>query len=211
MSLEEVVDHIKNGEMIVVFDGDDREGEADLIFGAKFTTPDRVEILRREAGGLICVAISKEKADKLKLPFYTELIEKNKNIKELSCDKTAYGDRPAFSVSVNHRNVFTGITDNDRALTITKLEQVLEKDGFFTKEFYSPGHVFLLISSGIEKRKGHTELAMEIGARSEQNAMVLCEMLGSGSALSKERAKRYAERNGLLFIEGKEILEGIKK
>jgi len=211
MPLEEVIDHIKNGEMIVVFDGDEREGEADLIFGARFTTPDRIEILRREAGGLICVALSKEDADKLKLPFYTELIEKNKNIKELSCDKTAYGDRPAFSVSVNHRKVFTGITDDDRALTITKLDQVLEKDGYFTKEFYSPGHVFLLISSGIEKRKGHTELAMEIGRRSEQKAMVLCEMLGSGSALSKERAKRYAERNGLLFIEGKEILEGIKR
>ena len=204
-----VIEQLKKGGMIVVYDGDEREGEADLIFGAGFTTPERIEVLRKEAGGLICAAIDHSDADKINLPFFTDLLEKSDyELRSMSCRKTAYGDRPAFSLPINHCNVYTGITDNDRALTMTKLDETVNKNmEGFEREFYAPGHVFLLIGRGIENRKGHTELAVELGKKAGLKAMVLCEMLGKGKALSKEKAREYAEKNGLVFVEGKEVFE----
>lgn len=202
---------LKEGKMIVVYDGDEREGEADLIIGAKFATPIIIEKLRKDAGGLICAAINEEDAKLAKLPFFTDMIEGISDIKKISCKVTAYGDKPAFSIPINHCEVYTGITDNDRSLTLMKLNESVENkmNGFY-EEFYSPGHVFLLIGRGINKRKGHTELALELGKKAGLKTMVLCEMLGSGTALSKKDAKEYAKRNNLLFVEGKEIEKGIK-
>jgi 3,4-dihydroxy 2-butanone 4-phosphate synthase len=209
MSLKKAVEQLKNGGMIVIYDGDEREGEADLIFSAKFADPRKVEILRQDAGGLICAALPMEDAEKLGLPFFTDILEKAcDSVKRISCRKTAYGDKPAFSLPVNHCEVYTGITDNDRALTLQKLDEVLQKNpDIFAKEFYAPGHIFLLIGRGLDKRKGHTELALELGKRAGQRVMVLCEMLGHGRAISKEEAKEYAHWNGLVFVEGKEVFE----
>ena len=207
MNVDDVAAQLKKGGMAVLYDGEGREGEADLVFSARFATPDRVETLRRDAGGLICAAVTKADADSIGLPFYTELLERC-GMKSISCRKTAYGDRPAFSISINHRNVYTGITDDDRALTLKKLDEVLrDRKWEFAKEFYSPGHVFLLIGSGLEKRRGHTELSLELARRARLGgAMVLCEMLGKGKALPKEQAMAYAQLNGLPFIEGKELV-----
>ena len=199
---------LKEGRMLVVYDGDEREGEADLMLSARFATSGAIETLRREAGGLICAAMGVTEAEKIGLPFFTDLLEQSgSGLKDISCRKTAYGDKPAFSIPVNHCKVYTGITDEDRALTMRMLDEVLrERPGDFRKEFYSPGHVFLLIGRGIENRKGHTELSLELSKRAGLGgAMVLCEMLGSGRALSKKGAAEYAKKNGLIFIEGKDI------
>jgi 3,4-dihydroxy 2-butanone 4-phosphate synthase len=179
-----------------------------MVVGAGFVKPDTVERMRKDAGGLICAAIQKEAAVRIGLPFFTDLLEgSGLGIGKLVCRKTAYGDKPAFSLPINHRGVYTGITDDDRALTLNKLDEVLAgRMDDFHKEFYSPGHVFLLIGRGIAVRRGHTELSLELGRRAGlRGAMVLCEMLGQGKALPKEEARAYAERNGLVFIEGKEI------
>lgn len=206
MTVEKAVESLKNGRMIIVYDGDEREGEADLIFSARFVDPEKIERLRKDAGGLICAAINLEDASKINLPFFTELLEQG-TVREISCRKTAYGDSPAFSVPINHVKVYTGITDNDRALTMKKLDEVITgRMDDFSKEFYSPGHVFLLIGRGLQNRKGHTELALELGKRAGQKVMVLCEMLGKGKALPKEDAKEYAEKNGMVFLEGKEVI-----
>ncbi|MBN1169703.1 3,4-dihydroxy-2-butanone-4-phosphate synthase [Candidatus Micrarchaeota archaeon] len=203
----DITEQLEKGKMIVVYDGDGREGEADLVFGAKFATPEKIEILRKEAGGLICTAIDCEDSGKINLPFFTDLIEAS-SWKAMSCRKTAYGDRPAFSLPVNHCMVYTGITDEDRSLTIRKLDETVNKNmEGFEREFYTPGHVFLLIGRGIKNRKGHTELALELGKKAGLKTMVLCEMLGKGKALSKEKAREYAEKNGLGFVEGKEVFE----
>ena len=209
MNLEKAVEQLKKGGMIVVYDGDEREGEADLIFSAKFAEPRKVQILRKEAGGLICAAIPEQDAKELELPFFTDMLEKaDVSVKSITCTKTAYGDKPAFSLPVNHCEVYTGITDNDRALTLKKLDEIIrERKEDFVSEFYSPGHIFLLIGRGLEKRKGHTELALELGRRADQKVMVLCEMLGHGRAISKEEAKEYAHWNGMPFVEGKELFE----
>jgi 3,4-dihydroxy 2-butanone 4-phosphate synthase len=209
MNLEKAVEQLKKGGMIVVYDGDEREGEADLMFSARFADPRKVQILRKEAGGLICAAIPEGDASEIGLPFFTDILDKaDVKVKGITCTKTAYGDKPAFSLPVNHCQVYTGITDNDRALTLKKLDEIVgQRNGEFTREFYSPGHIFLLIGRGLDKRKGHTELALELGRRAEQRVMVLCEMLGYGRAISKEEAKEYAHWNGLAFVEGKELFE----
>lgn len=212
-ALESAISAIRKGGIAIVYDGDGREGEADIILSAAHITPRKIEMLRKDAGGLICAAISAESAKAAGLPFYTDILESSSSpaLKSLSCRKTAYGDRPSFSVSINHSGVYTGITDNDRALTIGKLDMFLRlgKTGL-SGEFYSPGHVFLLIGRGIGNRQGHTELALELGrmAGMGNGAMVMCEMLGSGSALPKEEAESYAKKRGFAFIEGKELVGG---
>lgn len=208
--MKDAIRELKKGSMIVVYDGDEREGEADLIFHGSFATAEKIEKLRKEAGGLICVALEKRIAESLKLTFYTEILRESKfEINRMACKKTAYGDEPAFSIAVNHKKTYTGITDNDRALTIKRIAEIHGEQNpheKFVDEFYSPGHIFLLIGRGIENRKGHTEITLRIAeAAGMPGVMVLCEMLGKGMALSRENAKQYAEKNGFAFLEGKEI------
>jgi 3,4-dihydroxy 2-butanone 4-phosphate synthase len=211
---------LRNGKMVVIYDGDEREGEADLCIHARYARPEMIGTLRKDAGGLICLALDEGIATMLGLPFYTDLLaSSNHPLARMECTKTAYGDKPAFSLQVNHKKVYTGITDNDRSLTITKmaeLAEMMEPEKAETKgqdirerfvaDFYSPGHVFLLIGRGIERRHGHTELTLELAKRARMSgAMVLCEMLGPGKALTKEKAREYAEKNGYAFLEGKDI------
>ncbi|MEW6722376.1 MAG: 3,4-dihydroxy-2-butanone-4-phosphate synthase [Candidatus Micrarchaeota archaeon] len=210
-TIDNAVSALKKGRMVVVYDGDEREGEADLVLSARFATPEAVARMRKDAGGLLCAAMMKEDAERIGLPFFTDLLEAGDvRLREISCRTTAYGDKPAFSLPVNHCRVYTGITDNDRSLTIRMLDEVVrERIGDFRKEFYSPGHVFLLIGRGLANRRGHTELALELAGRAGLGgAVALCEMLGRGNALSKRMAQAYAKRNGLVFIEGKDIAGG---
>lgn len=210
-NLQLALEQLKKGNFILIYDGDDREGEADLVFHARFATPEKIERMRKDAGGLICVALAKEIAEVLKLEFLVDMLKTNERVSRMIYKKTAYGDKPAFSLAVNHKDVYTGIPDNDRALTIKKIwETTEEKDmrKYFVENFYTPGHIFLLIGRGLENRKGHTELSLKLAELAGiEGTMVLCEMLGKGKALSKEKAKYYAEKNGFMFIEGKEIVK----
>jgi len=208
---ENAAEQLRAGRMIIVYDGDEREGEADLMIGAGFVNPGIIQTLRKDGGGLICVAIQKEDAERIGLPFYTDILEKNGGlVAKFACSKTAYGDKPAFSISLNHKDVYTGITDNDRALTINKIGELAGGSASdFIASFYSPGHVFVLIGRGLENRKGHTELALALGKRAGLKTMVLCEMLGVGKALAKDKARAYAKTHGLVYLEGSEIIDSL--
>lgn len=210
--MDKIIANLRNGSMVVVYDGDEREGEADLIAHARNAEPEIIETLRKDAGGLICVAIEEKMAEEMKLPFYTDLLKASGyEIAEMECTKTAYKDKPAFAIPVNHKGVYTGITDNDRSLTIKKLAELASsknKYRDFVENFYSPGHVFLLVGRGIDNRRGHTELSLELARKAGlPGVMVLCEMLGSGNALSKKAAKQYADEHNFAFIEGREIVD----
>lgn len=215
--LENALNKFRNGNFIVIYDDDKREGEADLVFHPKFVTPEKIETLRKDAGGLICMAVGKTLAEQIGLRFISEIM-KAYGMTRIICIKTAYGDEPAFSIAINHKKVFTGITDNDRALTIHEFAKVVEsvdkehanknanKKKEFEKNFYSPGHVFLLIGRGIENRRGHTEIGLkfsELAGMSE--TIVMCEMLGRGNALTKKQAMKYAKQNNIPFIKGSDI------
>jgi len=207
-SMENLSAQLRKGGFIVVYDGDGREGEADLMFHASFANPEKIERMRNEAGGLVCLAIDGANAGKIGLKFMGDIL-RGSGYGKIACKRTAYGDEPAFSLAINHKGVYTGITDEDRALTIKKMDECVRAENpkeYFEGNFYAPGHVFLLVGRGINVRKGHTELSLELARIAGlSGAMVMCEMLGKGKALAKKDVIEYAKRNGFPFIEGRDI------
>jgi len=195
---------------------------------SEFVTPYSIKTMRKEGGGLIFLMTSKEIGNKLKLPFLSEMYSNIEDrypvLKELVPDDIPYDTKSSFSLTINHRDTFTGITDIDRSLTMNKfakLTKEIEKVGdgvatkMFGKEFRSPGHIPICVASEglLNKRKGHTELVISM----MQMANLLpagsgCEMIGeNGKALSKQKAIKYAQKNNLVFLEGKEIVEAWEK
>lgn len=228
MTLDKSLEAIKQGKMILLFDDDDREGETDFVIPALDVTASDIVRMRKDGGGLICVAIQSEAADKLGLPFISDVM-RNVSLdgqKSLQTIVEKIGDIPydshsrsSFSLWVNHRNTFTGISDNDRTLTINKIgetvKSVLNGDKIdFGKEFRSPGHVALLRAASrlLDERRGQTELSIQLAQMAGINpSMVVCEMLDekTGNALSKEDAIKYSKRYNIPFLEGKNVVESI--
>jgi len=224
MILEKAIEAIRNGRMILLFDAEDREGETDLVIPALSATPKDIARMRCDGGGLICVAIHDRAAERLGLPFMSELLRSvsmngHKNLRSIIERKgdIPYDSRSSFSLWVNHRDTFTGITDNDRALTINRIGEavlrVLNGEKLdFGSEFRSPGHVALLrAASGLlDERRGQTELSIQLALMAGITpSMVVCEMLdgNTGKALSKEDARTYSLVHSMPFVEGKNILE----
>ncbi len=222
MSLDSAIDALRNGKMILLFDAEDREGETDLVIPAICITPADVALMRRDGGGLICVAIYGKAADSLGLPFMSDIlrsVSKNGHKSLISLVEKKgdipYDSRSSFSLWVNHRETFTGITDNDRALTIRKVGEVVDKvmkgeKIDFGDEFRSPGHVALLRAATglLKERRGQTELSIELALKAGISpSMVVCEMLDekTGKALTKKDAIRYSKENNMPFIEGKDL------
>jgi 3,4-dihydroxy 2-butanone 4-phosphate synthase len=118
---------------------------------------------------------------------------------------------------VNHRDTFTGITDEDRALTITELAAAASAPDAvdFAAAFRAPGHVHLLRAAPdlLADRLGHTELGIALAAATDQPpAVVVCEMLDdeTGEALPPAAARAYGERNDIPYVEGSEIVERLR-
>lgn len=238
-SVRKGIESIKRGEFVLLYDAEDREGETDLVLPASFVTPQKVAYFRTQAGGLICVAIHPVAAERLGLPLMSEIL-RNLNaryayLRRLVEEKgdLLYDKRSSFSLWVNHRETFTGITDRDRALTIRKIGEAVERvlnskssgqqDGtpldessynFYT-EFRTPGHVSILRAADrlLDERRGQTELSVALALLAAiPPAMVICEMLDSksGGALSKPDAMAFASNHNLVFLEGKEIVEAFQ-
>ncbi|MCY0874616.1 3,4-dihydroxy-2-butanone 4-phosphate synthase [Acidianus infernus] len=213
---EEIRKNLEDGLPILIYDFDGREEETDMMFYAGVIDWKKIYILRKEAGGLICYATGSEEGKKLGLKFQTDILL-NSEYKQL-VKLPQYGDKPAFSLWVNHVNTRTGISDNDRALTILKLHEIIselkedEKSAVkrFYTEFYAPGHVPILLSRGIGERHGHTELSTTLAEYvGLERSVVIAEMLDEGKSLSKEKVIKYARNMGFLLIEGKEILKEV--
>ena len=204
----------RRGEPVLIHDFGDREAETDLVYPAAAVTPEAVARLRNDAGGLVCVALSHAVAGAFDLPLLEESLDH-----PAAAGQVAYDDRSSFSISVNHRDTYTGITDHDRALTITALadaaKRIPEYDvDDFAADFRSPGHVTLLrAASSLSERRGHTELGIALAAAADREpAVVVCEMLddASGRALPKAAARAYAVRHDLAFVEGATLVEALR-
>lgn len=211
--LEDAISALKKGKFVILHDGVGRENEADMVFLAEKITPAAVRKMRKDAGGLICVSMDSQSAKRLHLPFAVDVLAKDKRhpLSSMGAKRMKYGDMPAFSISINHLATFTGITDNDRAKTIGEFARLVKRKGGvaqFSKNFRAIGHVFLLVSRGLENRRGHTELSVELAHMGGMTpVMVLCEMLSdTGRAMTKEEAKNYAKKNRLVFLEGRELV-----
>ena len=145
-TIEEIVEALKNKEIIIVTDDPSRENEGDMIMAAQFATGEAINTMASLAKGLICMPMSKEYAMKLDLP---QMVVENTDNHET-----------AFTVSVDHVDTTTGISAYERALTAVKLTEEDSKP----EDFRRPGHMFPLVAkeNGMFVRQGHTEATVDL-------------------------------------------------
>jgi 3,4-dihydroxy 2-butanone 4-phosphate synthase len=214
MGVERALRDLRKGRFVLVYDSSSRENEVDMVIAGLKATPKAVARMRVDAGGLICVAVSPEIAQELRMPFIQEVYRKSRMplFKALEANDIPYDEKSSFSITINHRKTFTGITDIDRSLTIREFARLAAKPSTkkFGRYFRTPGHVHTLISSGIGKRRGHTELStalLEMAGLTPVAA--ICEMMddGTGRALSLAKAGAYAVKNKLALIDSAEIVD----
>ena len=223
-AVDRAVDALRAGRFVLVYDGEGREEETDLTIASEFVTPEAVRTLRKQAGGWICATVPPDARDKLGLPYLADVFHASARkfpiLADIVPERLAYDRRSAFSITVSHRDTYTGVTDVDRARTISRFaelarEALLRENGWalhrFVEEFHAPGHVALLNPAAglLAERRGHTELTTALVQMAGLvPSATICEMLGDdGRALRKADAKAYADAHTLVFLEGREILE----
>ncbi|NLI62065.1 MAG: 3,4-dihydroxy-2-butanone-4-phosphate synthase [Methanosarcinaceae archaeon] len=220
--IENALEDIRSGKFVLLYDSEKREGETDFVISAIKTQPEDVQKMRKDGGGLICVSIGPNEAEKLSLPYFADIVKNSdmgsevKSIAEVEGD-IAYDKKSSFSIWLNHRENRTGIPDNDRSLTIRKLGEMVKrvkegKEAHIYDEFRTPGHTATLRAAKglLNERRGQTELSIALAEMANITpAMVVCEMLDdyNGKALSKDDAIKYAKKEGFVFLEGKDVVE----
>ena len=225
------IEAFSKGLPVCLFDSEKREGETDLLFSGQYAQPSTMRQLRQECGGLLFLAIGDEVGELYSLPFlqdlhtHPELTNQYTVLKQLITNDLQYDARSAFTLSINHRDTYTGITDKDRALTtrrfaeLTKellLSQVSLADAqkSLGEEFRTPGHIPVCreAKGGLSVRQGHTELAVGLARLSGTTPVVIgAEMLQSDgdNALSVEDARTWAEQRGIPFLHGVDIINAL--
>ncbi len=168
---ERIIDEARNGRMFILVDDDDRENEGDLVIPAQMATPDAINFMARHGRGLICLALTKERADTLGL---APMARTNGTKLET-----------AFTVSIEARDgVTTGISAADRARTVA----VAIDAGNDADAIVSPGHVFPLVArpGGVLVRAGHTEAAVDVSRLAGLNASgVICEIMREDGTMAR--------------------------
>jgi 3,4-dihydroxy 2-butanone 4-phosphate synthase len=225
--LDDAVYALRSGRFIMIHDDESREDEVDLVMAAQFVRPKNVAEMRSMAGGMICLAISNETARILGLMYMHEMLRhistNNFTLSKIIFGIAPYGDKPSFSISINHIDTYTGITDADRALTINEMAKIcaeMNNDGRdqFVRYFRTPGHVPLLIAAEglIQERMGHTEMGVYLMKLANLvPSVVICEMLDSETykALNLRKAKEISIKRGMPILQANEIKQynGLKR
>ncbi|HTU95383.1 MAG TPA: bifunctional 3,4-dihydroxy-2-butanone-4-phosphate synthase/GTP cyclohydrolase II [Solirubrobacteraceae bacterium] len=186
-TIEEAIEDIRQGKMVVVCDDENRENEGDLTMAAQFVTPEAINFMRKEGGGLICLALTPERCDALGL--------------DLMAAKNESAFETAFTVSVEARSgVSTGISAADRARTI----QVAIDPESSPRELVQPGHVFPLKAraGGVLERVGQTEAGVDLARLAGLNpSSVICEIMNEDGTMARvPDLVPYCERHGLKMI-----------
>ena len=157
-SIKEAINAFSNGLPVCLFDSEKREGETDLLFSAQYVTPANMRQLRQDCGGLLFLAIGHEVGEKFGLPFLQDLhthealTSQYDVLQELVTNDLRYDSRSAFTLSLNHRGTYTGITDKDRCLTTRRFAELTnevftnntedkEAKKLLGQEFRTPGHI----------------------------------------------------------------------
>tara|TARA_B100000029_G_scaffold357260_1_gene350055 strand:+ start:2274 stop:2993 length:720 start_codon:yes stop_codon:yes gene_type:complete len=226
-TVEEAISAFSSGKPVMIFDSAFREMETDLLWPATAATPQVIRRLRKDCGGLLFLAIGDEIGEVFGLPWLQDihsqksLVEENPVLGHLATNDLQYDTKSAFTLSLNHRETYTGITDKDRALTTRRFGElaqevvnsgmgVFEAISALGNEFRTPGHIPVCRESpgGLKTRQGHTELAVSIARLA---GVVPCtigaEMLepdGDG-ALSLSDARDYASKHGIPILTGDQI------
>jgi len=193
-TIEEAIDDIKAGKMLIVVDDADRENEGDLVMAAELCKPKDVNFITREGRGILCLPITEEKAKDLNLDLMVQ-------------NNTALHGTP-FSISIDYRHgTTTGISAHDRAITINRAadEKVIPDD------FGRPGHIFPLIAKkgGVLKRAGHTEAVVDLVKLAGLNPVgVLCEILAEDGTMARvPKLMEFSKKYNLKIITIADLIE----
>jgi 3,4-dihydroxy 2-butanone 4-phosphate synthase/GTP cyclohydrolase II len=186
-TIEEAIEHIRRGRMVVVVDDENRENEGDLTIAAQFVTPEAINFMTKEGRGLICLALTPERCDELGL--------------DLMAAKNESAFETAFTVSIEAREgVTTGISAHDRARTI----QVAIDPQAAPRDIVQPGHVFPLKAraGGVLERVGQTEAAVDLARLAGLNpAGVICEIMNDDGTMARvPDLVGYCERHDLKMV-----------
>jgi 3,4-dihydroxy 2-butanone 4-phosphate synthase/GTP cyclohydrolase II len=187
--IEDIIDDLRQGKMVILMDDEDRENEGDLLMAAECVTADDINFMARYGRGLICLTLTEEHCRQLDLPLMV-----NKN-------RTPYATN--FTVSIEAaEGVTTGISAADRARTV----QVAVKEAVQPEDIVTPGHVFPLMAQkgGVLSRAGHTEAGVDLAALAGFHASsVICEILKEDGTMARmpdllEFAKEHDLRIGTI-------------
>src|ERR1700756_3683710 len=186
-TIEEAIEDIRSGKMVVVCDAEDRENEGDLTLAAQFATPEAINFMAKEGRGLICLALTPQRCDALGL--------------DLMAAKNESPFETAFTVSIEARDgVTTGISAADRARTV----QVAIDPGSAPRDLVQPGHIFPLKAKpgGVLERTGQTEAAVDLMRLAGLiPAGVICEVMnGDGSMARVADLVPYCRRHSLKMV-----------
>ena len=192
-AVEAAIAELKLGRMVLVVDETDRENEGDLILAAEFATPEAMAFMIRHSSGIVCVAVTEEHADRLRLPLMVSDADDPRGT--------------AFTVSIDLKvGTTTGVSADDRSATIRALSSP-EVDG---SHFSRPGHVFPLRArkGGVLRRGGHTESAVDLCALAGLfPAGVLCEVTNDdGTMARRDDIAAFARRHQLVTLEVADIV-----
>jgi 3,4-dihydroxy 2-butanone 4-phosphate synthase/GTP cyclohydrolase II len=186
-TIEEALEDIANGKMVVVCDAEDRENEGDLTMAAQFVTPEAINFMAKEGRGLICLTLTPDRCDELGL--------------DLMAAKNESPFETAFTVTIEAREgVTTGISAHDRARTI----QVAIDPKSRPRDLVQPGHIFPLKAKpgGVLERTGQTEAAVDLARLAGLNPSgVICEVMNDDGTMARvPDLVRYCERHDLKMI-----------
>jgi 3,4-dihydroxy 2-butanone 4-phosphate synthase/GTP cyclohydrolase II len=170
-AIEDVIEDARNGRMFILMDADDRENEGDLVIPAQMCTPQAVNFMAKHGRGLICLALTQDRANTLNIPMMTAV--------------NGTPNQTAFTVSIEAKEgISTGISAHDRAHTISVAIDATKGPADIT----SPGHVFPLVArhGGTLVRAGHTEAAVDIARLAGLNpAGVICEIMNEDGSMAR--------------------------
>ncbi len=186
-TIEEAIEDIRDGKMVVVCDAEDRENEGDLTMAAQFCTPDAINFMATHGRGLICLALTGERCDELGL--------------DLMAAKNESPFQTAFTVSIEAREgITTGISAHDRAHTV----QVAIDPGSRPQDLVQPGHIFPLKAKdgGVLERTGQTEAAVDLARLAGLNPSgVICEVMNDDGTMARvPDLELYCQKHDLKMV-----------
>ncbi|WP_028329144.1 bifunctional 3,4-dihydroxy-2-butanone-4-phosphate synthase/GTP cyclohydrolase II [Brachyspira alvinipulli] len=196
-TIDEALEDLRNGKIILVSDDEDRENEGDLICAAEFATTENVNFMASYAKGLICMPMSKEITNRLNL---NQMVTKNTDNHET-----------AFTVSIDHIETTTGISAVERSITALKVVDENSKP----EDFRRPGHMFPLLAKegGVLVRMGHTEATVDLMRLAGLKECGLCceIMKDDGDMMRRDDLIDFAKKHNLKMITVSDLIDYRKK
>ncbi len=192
-TIEEAIEEFRKGRMIVVVDDEDRENEGDLVIPAEKITPHIINFMAKHGGGLICLPIIRERLEELNID---RMVTKNTD-----------PNRTAFTVSIDAVECTTGISAQERALTVKKVLDPKSK----IRDFTRPGHIFPIEykEGGVLVRAGHTEASVDLAKMAGfYPAGVICEIMNEDGSMARvPELMKYVKKHKLKIITIKDLID----